>query len=472
MSSKTDMVPVRPFRFVDLFAGIGGFHAALSALGGDCVYAVEIDREAAAVYERNWGTCALGDLVVDTAGEEIRVPEHDVLAAGFPCQPFSKSGLQRGMDEARGTLFWNILRVLEVHRPSVVMLENVRNIAGPRHTHEWEVIIRSLRELGYQVSSAPVVLSPHLLPPALGGSPQVRERVFILGVYVGTDASFVDVEPQVSRRPDPAWDPQSWHLATDLPLESHMAPEELMQLRLSAQENHWLDAWDDFVRSMRADGVARLPGFPVWADEFVHVDELCIPAGTPAWKAGFLRKNAELYTAHREAIQAWLARWDQLRDFPASRRKFEWQAQDAASLSETIIHLRPSGVRVKKATYTPALVAITQTTILGDQRRRLSKREVARLQGFPDSFTFGPQRASASYRQAGNGVNVGVAYNALRSFVHRIAASSEVLEFMSTEALRKFQPVARSLEDAPPRPWFDDDPRSAGEQSLLSTARA
>src|SRR5215213_4175372 len=144
------------FTFIDLFAGIGGFHAALSAMGGECVYAVEKDPEAAAVYERNWGIDPLGDIVEDTEGRMV-VPKHDVLAAGFPCQPFSKSGFQRGMDEARGTLFWNILRILEVQRPTVVLLENVRNIYGPRHKHEWHVIVRSLRELGYQVSSRPIV---------------------------------------------------------------------------------------------------------------------------------------------------------------------------------------------------------------------------------------------------------------------------------------------------------------------------
>src|SRR5262245_9683432 len=106
------------FRFVDLFAGIGGFHAALSAMGGECVYASEIDPWAATIYEENWSMPVDGDIIPATTNR-MDVPDHDVLAAGFPCQPFSKSGFQRGMDEARGTLFWNICRVLEERQPAV-----------------------------------------------------------------------------------------------------------------------------------------------------------------------------------------------------------------------------------------------------------------------------------------------------------------------------------------------------------------
>jgi len=120
------------FTFVDLFAGIGGFHAALTAMGGKCVYACEIDPAAAAVYERNWGLNPLGDVILDANDEVMEVPDHDVLVAGFPCQPFSKSGAQRGMDETRGTLYWNILRIIQARHPKIVLLENVRNLAGRR----------------------------------------------------------------------------------------------------------------------------------------------------------------------------------------------------------------------------------------------------------------------------------------------------------------------------------------------------
>ena len=146
------------FTYSDLFAGIGGFHAALSAMGGECVYAVEIDRAAARVYEQNWDIDPLGDITNDAREDGVAptVRPHNVLAAGFPCQPFSKSGAQKGMEEVRGTLYFNILQVVHRHHPTVLLLENVRNLAGPRHRHEWEVIVRTLREKRYDDLELPV----------------------------------------------------------------------------------------------------------------------------------------------------------------------------------------------------------------------------------------------------------------------------------------------------------------------------
>ena len=160
-----------------------------------------------------------------------------------------------------------------------------------------------------------------------------------------------------------------------------------------------------------------MPGFPIWADDFRPVPH--IPRGTPAWKADFLVKNSAFYVRHRDVIDAWLADHDGLTNLPASRRKLEWQAQDGTSLAQTVMHLRPSGIRAKRPTYLPALVAITQTPILGPKRRRLSVAEAAALQGLPSEFTFGDQPDSASYKQLGNGVNVGVVRHVLRQHVMR-----------------------------------------------------
>lgn len=407
------------FEFVDLFAGIGGFHMALSDLDGRCVFASEIDAAAARIYADNWGLEPAGDIVPLTA-ERMEVPPHDVLAAGFPCQPFSKSGFQRGMDETRGTLFWNIARVLEERRPAVILLENVRNLAGPRHRETWRTIIRTLRELGYKVSSVPTIFSPHNLPPERGGRPQVRERVFITGTYVGRERAVRESEdvPVVLNAPvaledGSRWDPQSWDLNDYLDDDSTVP--NIGRYQLSAEEVEWVDVWEDFILAVRPRLGGKLPGFPIWADAF-QVDP-DIDDETPAWKADFLRKNSKLYAENRAVIDAWFDRNGRLEHLPPSRRKLEWQAQDAPSLWETIMHFRPSGIRAKKPTYVPALVAITQTTIVGARRRRITPREAARLQGLEDTFTFGEQGDALSYKQLGNGVNVGAAQHVLREHV-------------------------------------------------------
>ena len=406
------------FKFIDLFAGVGGFHAALTGMGGKCVYAAEIDPVAAAVYERNWGLNPLRDLTLDANDEVMNVPAHDVLTAGFPCQPFSKSGAQRGMEETRGTLYWNILKIIQTHHPKVVLLENVRNLAGPRHTHEWDVIIETLRQEGYHVSNTPALFSPHLLSPEYGGRPQVRERVFITATYNPESIHAGDPIPPVVAHNDKH---QPWSMRHEWDLDgilddAHNVPG----CELNKTERLWINAWNDFVEIMwEARDGARLPGFPIWADSWQDYMKP-IPAGTPSWKASHLRKNYELYASHRKLLTSWANRWGVFTDkFPPSRRKLEWQAQDAPSLWDTVLHFRPSGIRAKRPTYLPALVAITQTSIVGSKERRISPRETARLQGLPDWFDFGNQPASATYRQMGNGVNVGVVWHVFREHAKR-----------------------------------------------------
>ena len=422
------------FTFVDLFAGIGGFHAALAAMGGECVYACEIDPAASAIYEENWGLDPLGDIMLDANDAVMNVPKHDVLVAGFPCQPFSKSGAQRGMDETRGTLYWNILRVIQARRPKMVLLENVRNLAGPRHLHEWQVIIETLRAEGYRVSDTPAIFSPHLLPLDMGGRPQVRERVFISATYVGDGPNLVELacEPQVSNRPVAGWDPQTWHLESDLPLESNHHAEEC---DLSPSEHLWIDAWNEFVELIwEAREGRRLPGFPLWADSWVHPTDLDIADHTPTWKADYLRKNSDFYAAHSELIDGWATKWGLFTEaFPPSRRKLEWQAQDTPRLWDTVMHFRPSGIRAKAPSYVPALVAITQTSIVGPRERRLSVREAARLQGLPDWFSFGGQRPALSYKQLGNGVSVGAVWHVLKSHAAR---DEDILKRTSPKLLK------------------------------------
>jgi DNA (cytosine-5)-methyltransferase 1 len=451
------------FTFSDLFAGIGGFHAALHAAGGRWVFASEIDRDASRVYDYNWlrplreraatpeeaAQYQMSGDIVPLTDPAVTVPHADVLAAGFPCQPFSKSGAQRGMAETRGTLFWNIARILadERARPSVVLLENVRNLAGPRHQETFKTIVATLRELGYRTASRPAVFSPHLLPRELGGRPQVRERVFILAHYVGPEAAQDPAnfdDPIVTPKTfESEWRKGDWDLERDLPLQ----PDSEVDPRyfLESAEQKWIGTWDRLLTEVaeRLEPGERLPGFPIWADEWRSLEEASdlIEVAShglspiPAWKRTFLVKNAEFYERHRDVLDRYRLELDA---FPPSRRKFEWQAGEHRPLAETIMHFRPSGIRAKRPDYVPALVAITQTSVLGD-RRRLTPRETARLQGLPDSFQFAHcaeggdgsvvQKDSAAYKQMGNGVNVGVAYRVLREYVlaHRAGVPEHVV---------------------------------------------
>ena len=163
-------------RFVDLFCGIGGFHAALHRLGHECVFATDIDKHAAATYEMNWGKPGGFDVNCDIRKVLDEIPEMDIICAGFPCQPFSKSGAQEGFkDQTRGTLFHDICTLAEKHKPKVLFLENVPHLVKHDNGNTFAVIQERLDELGYDFEWS--ILSPHKF-----GIPQVRTRVYIVAI--------------------------------------------------------------------------------------------------------------------------------------------------------------------------------------------------------------------------------------------------------------------------------------------------
>lgn len=164
-------------KFIDLFAGIGGFRYAIenaatkSNLSTKCVFTSEIDRDCQQVYQENFGDMPYGD-ITQIAPESI--PDHDVLLAGFPCQPFSIIGQMKGFDDTRGTLFFNIARILEVKKPAAFVLENVKLLVGHDNGKTIKRIMETLKELGYQAD--------YRVFNALDfGLPQKRERIFIVG---------------------------------------------------------------------------------------------------------------------------------------------------------------------------------------------------------------------------------------------------------------------------------------------------
>jgi DNA (cytosine-5)-methyltransferase 1 len=159
------------FTFIDLFAGIGGFHIAGTQLGGKCVFACEIDEHAKVAYKHNYGIEPYGDIMTL---DENNIPDHDILFAGFPCQPFSIIGSQMGFEDTRGTLFFEIVRILQAKRPSAFILENVKQLKTHDNGRTFKVVLRSLEKLGYDVY-------PTVLNALDYGLPQKRERTIIVG---------------------------------------------------------------------------------------------------------------------------------------------------------------------------------------------------------------------------------------------------------------------------------------------------
>lgn len=469
------------FRFVDLFAGIGGFHAALSALGGECVYVAEMDDDARAVYKTAWLADVAEDFpftrdinddvpplddvstiaeLAETArraggGTLKHIPDFDVLAAGFPCQAFSKSGHQKGvLDETRGTLFYNILRIVAEKHPKIVFLENVRNLVGPKHRDStFRTIVEALRGVGYVVSDKPTLISPHKIANHLGGGPQVRERVYIMAIRRDLAVN----ETEFPGFDFGSWDPTTWRIAeTKLWDEAPAAiseawlrsadPETAARLAslcdvdgrdLAVADEEWVAPWRDLLAAVvnngLPDGAVPFPGHPIWfrvAEPTWRASQYAEAAamGQP-WKADFVRKSVKFLDDYATEIDAAGAREEILALGNNSWKKLEWQAGDARSLDECLIQLRPSGIRIKKATYAPALVAITQTPILGSDMRRLSPYEAGRLQGFPDRVYEAMARLRhdgsrkpeqwdrAFYKQFGNAVHVGAVKFALVQFM-------------------------------------------------------
>lgn len=156
--------------FIDLFAGLGGFRLAVESFGGECVFSSDFDKSVADVYERNFGERPAGD-ITKIAAEDI--PEHDILCAGFPCQPFSISGKKAGFKDTRGTLFFDIARIVKHHKPKMVFLENVKNFATHDKGRTLKTVVNTLEELGYTVHYK-------LLNASHYGVPQSRIRIYIV----------------------------------------------------------------------------------------------------------------------------------------------------------------------------------------------------------------------------------------------------------------------------------------------------
>ena len=162
----------KKFKFIDLFAGIGGMRIPFEEMGGKCVFSSEWDKFSQKTYEINFNEKPHGDITKINVQD---IPEHDLLVGGFPCQAFSQAGLKKGFKDTRGTMFFEIARILKNHKPKAVLLENVKGLRSHDKGKTFKAIIKILNELGYQTLETTVLNAKNF------GLPQNRERIFIVG---------------------------------------------------------------------------------------------------------------------------------------------------------------------------------------------------------------------------------------------------------------------------------------------------
>lgn len=161
---------LKNINFIDLFSGIGGFRFAMEYFGANCVFSSEWDKAAQETYKLNFGETPHGDI---TKIDEHDIAAHNIMCAGFPCQSFSVSGLQKGFDDTRGTLFFDIIRIAKFHQPEVLLLENVKNLVKHDSGNTLKVMLKTLKEIGYTVFYK-------IINASLFGVPQRRERIYFV----------------------------------------------------------------------------------------------------------------------------------------------------------------------------------------------------------------------------------------------------------------------------------------------------
>lgn len=414
----------KSFTFIDLFAGLGGFHLALKRLGGVCNCAVEWKEPLQSLYEANFGIRPYGDI---TKVPLESIPEHDVLTAGFPCQPFSKAGEQLGFEcTKQGGLFFNVVEILKHKRPKYFILENVPNLLKHDEGKTWVKIqdLLGVNGLGYNIQAAK--LSPHNF-----GIPQIRERVYIVGSLLPLDEF-------------------KWPLTlnTETSIDSVLDNNPIEARSLSPQVTDCLNVWSDFLKQCPND--IEIPSFPLWSMEWgatypfenetpyarkmqlgieglkgfrsshgykiglkknLDARWMTLPSHArteefefPKWKKDYIRQNRKFYEENKSWIDPWLPH---ILRFPSSLQKLEWNVHgEVRNIWNYVLQFRASGVRVKRRKTAPSLIAMTDTQvpIIAWQKRYMTPRECAKLQSL-DELNYLPKSQTQAFQALGNAVN-------------------------------------------------------------------
>lgn len=430
------------FTFIDLFAGLGGFHLAMKELGGKCVFASELKEDLRILYKDNFEMECKGDINQIDIRQDIP-NDFDMLCAGFPCQPFSKAGKQQGFadDKDRGNLFWKIMEILKEKMPEYILLENVPNLKSHDNCNTWNVIKKNLEEF-YVIREA--IISPHYF-----GIPQHRTRIYIVGRLLNKGGLKQFEFPRYDKK-------------TICNINSIIDENDTDFKTLTIQTRKHLEVWQKFLTLLHDNNI-DIPTFPIWTMEwgadykydgiapfYQHRSTLegkkgkfgepvkgnckddyldCLPiyARTnkteknhhfPDWKISYIKSNREFYKKHKNILDPWLKEL-KMPGFENSHQKFEWNCSmdknATISLRDKIIQFRASGIRVKLPTYSPALVlTTTQIPIFpwvktpdGQIGRYMTRKEAAKLQRMEKLKRY-PDTTAEAFRAFGNAVNVEV----------------------------------------------------------------
>ena len=409
-------------KFIDLFAGLGGFHKALHRLGHECVFASEVNPVLRSIYEKNWNIKPAGDIRKVVAADIESIPPHDILCAGFPCQPFSKAGKQLGRkDTERGTLFDEIIKILEYRLPEYFILENVPFIAKHDNKETWKYMATKFQELGYTVDHQNY--SPHNF-----GVPQHRLRIFIVGSRNGLEHfDFSKIETQKS-------------VLQNINCYIDENPNNFKPLPKVNQ--YVIKLWQDFLSAIPKE--TKIPGFPIWGMEFgatypyewpypykMSAEKLAEFNGNfgislkgltkkeqlanlpsyartkkkfPDWKKRWIGYNRQFYKDNKKYIQNIVKEISILPH--QSWQKMEWNVgENRRNIENYILQFRASGLRVKNTNFFPSLVCTnTQVPIIGWKYRYITKEEGLKLQSL-DGLKHLPEQDNAAFQALGNAVN-------------------------------------------------------------------
>ena len=405
-------------KFIDLFAGVGGFHAALTNLGHECVFACEIDKTMNPLYKKNWGIEAATDI---RKVKPENIPDHDILCAGFPCQPFSTATAQlarKGLEcPKNGDLFFYIVTILMAKRPRFFILENVPALKGFDNGKAFNEIKKALKEIGYNFDY-------NICCPTDYGIPQHRPRLFIIGDR--------DHQPFFMNKPK----------LTGLDYKSVLEPEPVRSdYYLSDKEKQILDIWQEFWDLFKDYDLPQRVHAHEWKATYPYEDScpanlevgelqqykgpygeslegkdlkeikkiiplyaFPITGKMPLLWIKIINENRCFYQQHKSVLDDWLPK---LKGFPRSWGQLMFPKYKFDSLREGLLLFRRSGIHIAyRQSETPTILT-DGGVIVGNLNRYLTPIECARLQSFPREIQL-PETKAKAYKAVGNAVNIRV----------------------------------------------------------------